>query len=263
MMPLVLLKFFLIHVLSVYMLVRCQPVVKHLAATVHNNSYINLNIISTEKGALRCLCSIQNYSFVGDWKDKSGRPAHQGLKGANCLYVTGENGRIYLNRKTECIQPATGLWRCTMPECGEESTYVYIGNSTAAGRFSSSNKIAIIFTCDTSIHAGLLHSNEPANFTLHTEPNAGVPEFTISCITNGGPASTVEWHRGDLNIKLDKNDDYQTSQIILNTETSTYDNRLRFSGRESVMYTCIISNAREKSSVEKSLTIEGITLKIN
>ena len=79
------------------------------------------------------------------------------------------------------------------------------------------------------------------NFTLHTEPRASVPEFTISCRTHGGPATTVQWAVNRVTVQEDS--DHETSQLILDTSlNSVYDNRLRVRGRRSGTYSCIIHN---------------------
>ena len=78
------------------------------------------------------------------------------------------------------------------------------------------------------------------NFTLHTEPNASVPEFTISCRTHGGPATTVQWTVNDETLTQI---DHETSQLILDTSLdSVYDNRLRVRGRRSGTYNCTVGN---------------------
>ena len=77
------------------------------------------------------------------------------------------------------------------------------------------------------------------NFTLHTEPNASVPEFTISCRTHGGPATTVQWTVNKALVQEDS--DHETSQLILDTSlNSVYDNRLRVRGRRNGSYSCTI-----------------------
>ena len=72
------------------------------------------------------------------------------------------------------------------------------------------------------------------HFTLHTDPRAEVPEFTISCRTYGGPATTVHWFLNDAQITTG------TSQVILDTsEISVYDNRLHVKGRKTGNYRCL------------------------
>ena len=79
------------------------------------------------------------------------------------------------------------------------------------------------------------------NFTLHTESNASVPEFTISCRTHGGPATTVQWAVNGSRVQEDRY--HETSQLILGTSLdSVYDNRLRVRGRRSGTYNCTVSN---------------------
>ena len=79
------------------------------------------------------------------------------------------------------------------------------------------------------------------NFTLHTEPNASVPEFTISCRTHGGPATTVQWTVNGSRVQEDGY--HETSQLILDTSLdSVYDNRLRVRGRRSGTYNCTVGN---------------------
>ena len=78
------------------------------------------------------------------------------------------------------------------------------------------------------------------NFTLHTELRTNPPEFTISCLTHGGPATTVTWSKeGENNITKNS----ETSQLVLNTtQTSVYDNRLRVRGRRIGVYNCIVNS---------------------
>ena len=79
------------------------------------------------------------------------------------------------------------------------------------------------------------------NFTLNTEPGADVPEFTISCLTHGGPATTVNWTVNGVTVQEDS--DHETSQLIVSTSfNSVYDNRLRVRGRRSGTYNCTVSN---------------------
>ena len=75
------------------------------------------------------------------------------------------------------------------------------------------------------------------HFTLHTDPRAEVPEFTLSCRTYGGPATTVFWAVNTEPIYED------TSQVIFDTShISVYDNRLRVTGNKTGYYLCVVTN---------------------
>ena len=121
---------------------------------------------------------------------------------------------------------------------------------------------------------GVLHLNYVGqlifaviSFThLHSEPNENPPEFTLTCRSVGGPATTVMWWRNGEPVQEDSN--HETSQIIVNTSgNTTYNNTLRVRGREGGLYSCDVSNNVKSfvnfanvSSVVSSFTVEGIQL---
>ena len=66
------------------------------------------------------------------------------------------------------------------------------------------------------------------------------PEFTIICRTHGGPATTVDWFWPLL--QDGSTIEYNSSQIIVDTSHSVYDNTLVIRGREDGDYQCTIGN---------------------
>ena len=75
------------------------------------------------------------------------------------------------------------------------------------------------------------------HFTLHTDPRAEVPDFTVSCHTYGGPATEVTWVISMVKYHTG------TSQVVLDTShISVYDNRLRVTGKLTGHYLCLITN---------------------
>ena len=97
------------------------------------------------------------------------------------------------------------------------------------------------FLCSLPWNTGQLNSSVSMNFTLHTELRASVPEFTISCRTHGGPATTVQWTVNGVPVQEDRY--HETSQLILDTSlNSVYGSRLRVSGRRNGTYDCTIRN---------------------
>ena len=88
---------------------------------------------------------------------------------------------------------------------------------------------------------GTLKSAVISFTTLHSEPNENPPEFTLTCRSEGGPATTVMWQRNGEPVQEDSN--HETSQIIVDTsENTVYLNTLRVRGREGGLYTCNVSN---------------------
>ena len=92
------------------------------------------------------------------------------------------------------------------------------------------------------------------NFTLHTNANASLPEFTLTCRTEGGPATYPGWYLGA------KFKEYNESQIILDTSYITvYENRLHVTvkGRESGRVQFVVTN-NAGSEVHRQIIVEGL-----
>ena len=92
------------------------------------------------------------------------------------------------------------------------------------------------------------------NFFLHTEPNASVPEFTVTCRTYGGPATNVQWTRLSSNNIHTYLNGYQV--IVDKSEFSIYDNNIHIMGRVGGAYGCYISNdIREYLTMAQSIAL--------
>ena len=93
------------------------------------------------------------------------------------------------------------------------------------------------------------------NFFLHTEPNASVPEFTVTCRTYGGPATNVQWNR--LIISDNIHQDLNGYQVIVDeSELSVYDNIVHIMGRIGGLYRCFVSNnIREYLNMAPSIAL--------
>ena len=92
------------------------------------------------------------------------------------------------------------------------------------------------------------------SFTLHTEPDVSPPGFTLTCLSEGGPATTVLWQRYGTTVGEDS--DHETSQVIVDLSANTvYENRLRVRGREGGNYRCTVSN--DFGDASNRLSISG------
>ena len=144
--------------------------------------------------------------------------------------------------------------------------YIYIGSggtgTTPKCELPLYGMIMMTMTC---YFTGRLRSSS-MSFTLHTEPRESPPEFSLTCRSEGGPATTVSWQRNGHSVQEDS--DHQTSQVIVDTShNSVYDNKLRVRGREGGNYSCTVSNniwdyhsqISERNAVTRSqLNIEGV-----
>ena len=81
---------------------------------------------------------------------------------------------------------------------------------------------------------------------------------TITCTSTGGPATDVTWSKDNVNIRLSMGGLYEHSQIIIDTTSATYENRLRIVNKSSEVagtYTCSITNSM--GGMNESLHIQG------
>ena len=87
---------------------------------------------------------------------------------------------------------------------------------------------------------------------------------TTTCTTSGGPATDVTWFKDNEKIITTSSGGlYEYSQVITNTTSATYENRLRIIDKSSKVagtYTCEVSNP--SGSTNETLCIQGIFMKI-
>ena len=90
---------------------------------------------------------------------------------------------------------------------------------------------------------GALFNPPSLYFTLDSEVSEDPPQFTLTCVSKGGPASRVVWRRDGKEIT--DNSTYSTSQIIVDTSrNAVYNNTLRVRGREGGVYRCTVTNSQ-------------------
>ena len=73
---------------------------------------------------------------------------------------------------------------------------------------------------------------------------------TLVCISTGGPATSVSWTKDGDPLTVDEIP-YQHSQIITDTSSATYENRLRIvsiSDAVSGVYSCLVMNSRGQAT---------------
>ena len=88
---------------------------------------------------------------------------------------------------------------------------------------------------------------------------------TLTCTSSGGPATNVIWKKDGVVITL--NGTYQQTQIVTNTETSTYQTVLNINSSVNQSdivgtYNCTVENTRGESSETVVVPGESFTLSI-
>ena len=88
--------------------------------------------------------------------------------------------------------------------------------------------------------------------TVDSDLNGASPQFTLTCISTGGPATTVTWTRDSGEVVGD------TETVLDNKVTAQYIHTLTVTGRLGGLYTCTVTN-NKPSTDSATITVEGIT----
>ena len=89
-------------------------------------------------------------------------------------------------------------------------------------------------------------------FSVDSDLNEATPQFTLTCISTGGPATTVTWTRDSVTFTEGN------KTVLDNHETSQYTHTLTVTGREEGLYTCTVANNRPTDNMASAqLTVQG------
>ena len=86
--------------------------------------------------------------------------------------------------------------------------------------------------------------------TVDSDLNGASPQFTLTCISTGGPATTVTWTRDSATAMGD------AVTVLDNAETATYTHTLTVTGRLGGLYQYSVSNSKP-SSAAAELSVAG------
>ena len=86
--------------------------------------------------------------------------------------------------------------------------------------------------------------------TVLSDLNGPSPQFTLICISTGGPATTVTWTRDYTTVTEG------TETVLNNSVTAQYIHTLTETGRVGGLYTCTVSN-NKPSSASATIVLRG------
>ena len=85
--------------------------------------------------------------------------------------------------------------------------------------------------------------------TVDSELNRPIPQYTLTCISIGGPATTVIWTRDNTTIT-------EGNETVLDDPvTAQYTHTLTVTGGLGGVYTCTVSNNKPST-----FTVRGISI---
>ena len=87
------------------------------------------------------------------------------------------------------------------------------------------------------------------NFTLDSDLNGDSPQFTLTCISTGGPATTVTWTRDSETVS-------GGMTVLDNAVTAQYTHTLTVTGRLGGQYQCNLTN-NKPSTATAQFSVKG------
>ena len=100
--------------------------------------------------------------------------------------------------------------------------------------------------------SGAVTSIDLLQFSLTADPSV----FTLTCVSTGGPATTVTWTRDGSNVPYDAT--HVLTQTVTDQLNIVYSNVLTVTGSESGIYMCSVTNARTAPPIVSApLTVVG------
>ena len=90
-------------------------------------------------------------------------------------------------------------------------------------------------------------------FTEDSDLNGESPQFTLTCVSTGGPATTVTWTRDSETVSGGM---FSSRTVLTDTSTAQYTHTLIVTGRLGGQYQCTVSN-NKPSQDSAQLTVAG------
>ena len=87
-------------------------------------------------------------------------------------------------------------------------------------------------------------------FTMDSDFNGASPQFTLTCTSTGGPATTVTWTRDNEEAPGER------LTVLNNAATAQYNHTLTVTGRLGGLYKCTVANDKP-SNDSVQLNVQG------
>ena len=206
---------------------------------IPNNGYVEISDIgSNDDTALLCHTNQPgSTNSGGDWYG----PDETRVSGSDVPGFTRNRGSMVVRLKRTSGTPPEGIYRCKIIDAASIPQTVYVGlYNTGEGNNSSiqsHSQICIMLSVTLS------------PLSLNSDLNGDSPQFTLTCISTGGPATIVTWTRDSTTVTEG------TETVLDDPVTAQYTHTLTVTtGGE---YTCTVSN-NKPSSDSASITVGGI-----
>ena len=104
----------------------------------------------------------------------------------------------------------------------------------------------------TTISGDIIISSD-VTLTVDSDLNGASSQFTLTCISTGGPATTVTWTRDSVTVTEG------TETVLDDPVTAQYTHTLTVTGRVGELFTCTVANDKP-SDASASHVVSGLQL---
>ena len=241
-----------------------------------NHSYVNISRVRENRNwnTLQChtdlstCCHSQNgIPARGDWfaPGSDTRLPFGNEEWPHGIYQDRQSQIVHLRRNNSAANEPSGIYHCVIPTnavhddsdpsvgetvcvglyTGEGGTCAYLNNTLVYTTLCPMKILFVKFILGViTIPGGIL-------FTVDSDLNGVSLQFTLTCISTGGPATIVTWTRNSVTVTEGN------KTVLDNHVTSQYTHTLTVTGRLGGLYTCTVANNRP-SGASALLTVQGI-----
>ena len=235
------------------------PHVSFNGVVLANHSYVNLLLVNnTESGSVQChtdlqtCCRVEQGPHRGDWFFPNGSVLGFSSSSDDDIVEVRGPERVDLRRRNN--GSASGIYHCSIATFASVpiniddpvvQEHVCVGLYDTGGQYTILNRLLLYIA---SCFVGDITLPDTIEFTSIGEDST--PQFTLTCISTGGPATTVTWTRDSVPITEG------TETTLDNSITAQYTHTLTMTGRLGGLYTCSVVN-NKPSNDSSSLRVKG------
>ena len=230
------------------------PYVSFMGEDLPNHAYVNLTLVGEDDSdpgnTVRChtdlntCCNSSQGIHRGDWYFPDGGRLIVTIGGSD-IYESRGVQRVDVHRSNNASSPS-GIYHCDIPTVDvHNNTDLLVRDTVYVGLYSSGGNSVIImyalllyvlpFLGDVTILIVMYHYIDGS-------------QFTITCISTGGPATTVTWTRDSVTVTEG------TETVLDNSTTAQYTHTL--TGDIVGNYACTVAN-NKPSTDSASIMVEG------
>ena len=219
---------------------------------IPNRGYVAISDIGTAGDNTALLCHTNcppppgSSTSVGEWFAPDGTTVHHANNTVPGFRRNRGRRVVRLYRNTVTGPPAEGIYYCRIKNDTNTWQIINVGlYNSAEGiifhlhSYDLHNYITLIFTDIDTITV-----SDAISFTMRTDL-----VFTLTCISTGGPATTVTWTRDSVTVT-------EGTETHFDTSTYEYTHTLTVTGRLEGLYTCTVANDRP-SIDSANITVQG------